>query len=94
MSDSRLMIVCVLDLGDVMCMVVRWVLLAERSNSCILSDGSWVRSLIPSETYFLDWDVGLTINDCQLARGSKKFPTLAGSHSPRDGRTDLVALGV
>ena len=47
-----------------------------------------------SETYFLDWDVGLTINDCQLARGSKKFPTLAGSHSPRDGRTDLVALGV
>ena len=85
------MIVCVRDLGDVMCMVVRWVLLAERSNSCILSDRSWVRSLIPSETYFLDWDVGLTINDCQLARGSKKFPRLADAHSTYDRQTDLVA---
>ena len=38
----------------------------------------------PSETCFLDWDVGLTINDCQLARGSKKFPRLADAHSTHD----------
>ena len=48
----------------------------------------------PSKTCFLDWDVGLTINDCQLARGSKKFPRLADAHSTHDRQTDLVALGV